>query len=641
MRLSVVLALTAVMLSVAPQPLARADYESACAAPTRTISGGSSELISLAAGETVLLAGGEYTGGLSALPAGAVLCVADSATFTPAWANNPAGTLAVQGSATLPNIPVASGFTIENAGTTRIESLNAAGTLTLKNESGATLTLQGGVALNSGSVLRNEGAVSVGAINVASGSTVTNDGTLTTGSAILAGRIENRGTLAVNGSINETSSTAVVDNQCLLSVDGTWGNGATLTNSGVITLADWLGNIGAGSIRQTADGVISGSSFHNDATVTGFGGFRFTGQTENTGTFTGDSSSDPISFYDTTPVTGSVFDFSSGTAENVIRTAVSVDPDFVPAGCADARLQGTADLSVTKAGPLSVPAGGQVSYLVTVSNSGPDTATAVIVQDDLPPELTAVTASDGGTVSGTTVTWDVGDLAAGDSVQFTLTGTAPDSGTLTDTVSGTTTATDSDPANNDGTADAARVTTVVTPANPNRPPVVDDTTATTTENTPVAGEVAISDPDGDPVTVSLARPPANGTVTVDDTGHFVYTPNDGFIGTDTFTVAACDNGAPQLCDTGTVTIQVIENAPSPTPSPTTPTPTPTSTDEPVPTTSPTPTASPVFPTTRPPHHGQPALPSTGTESWRFLLTALLLAGCGAVVLIAARRRRKG
>ena len=50
--------------------------------------------------------------------------------------------------------------------------------------------------------------------------------------------------------------------------------------------------------------------------------------------------------------------------------------------------------------------------------------------------------------------------------------------------------------------------------------------------------------------------PANGTVTVNADGGFIYTPNLNFTGKDTFTYQACDNGSPALCQTQEVTIQV-------------------------------------------------------------------------------------
>ena len=36
----------------------------------------------------------------------------------------------------------------------------------------------------------------------------------------------------------------------------------------------------------------------------------------------------------------------------------------------------------------------------------------------------------------------------------------------------------------------------------------------------------------------------------------LYTPNDGFIGEDTFTYTICDDANPALCDTATVTVTV-------------------------------------------------------------------------------------
>ncbi|WP_282070467.1 DUF7507 domain-containing protein, partial [Olleya namhaensis] len=50
--------------------------------------------------------------------------------------------------------------------------------------------------------------------------------------------------------------------------------------------------------------------------------------------------------------------------------------------------------------------------------------------------------------------------------------------------------------------------------------------------------------------------PDNGTVTISPTGEIIYTPNDGFIGEDTFTYTICDDANPALCDTATVTVTV-------------------------------------------------------------------------------------
>ena len=72
-----------------------------------------------------------------------------------------------------------------------------------------------------------------------------------------------------------------------------------------------------------------------------------------------------------------------------------------------------------------------------------------------------------------------------------------------------------------------------------------------------------SDPDGDPLTLSLVAPPAHGTATVHNTGvqGFDYTAGTGFEGTDTFTYEATDSiGA--VSTIATVTVHVAFNTPA-------------------------------------------------------------------------------
>ncbi len=95
----------------------------------------------------------------------------------------------------------------------------------------------------------------------------------------------------------------------------------------------------------------------------------------------------------------------------------------------------------------------------------------------------------------------------------------------------------------------------------NNPPVANNDTATTEENTPVDGSLLPNDfdPDGDPITINTTPiiNPLNGTVVINSDGTFTYTPIDGFVGEDTFTYEICDNGDPVLCDTAEVTITVF------------------------------------------------------------------------------------
>ncbi len=108
-----------------------------------------------------------------------------------------------------------------------------------------------------------------------------------------------------------------------------------------------------------------------------------------------------------------------------------------------------------------------------------------------------------------------------------------------------------------GECDTATVTIQVNPDNENLAPVAVDDTAETDENTPVTINVTAndSDPNGDSFTITGFTAPPNGTVELIN-GQLVYTPNDGFSGTDTFTYQICDNGG--LCDEATVTVTVID-----------------------------------------------------------------------------------
>jgi uncharacterized repeat protein (TIGR01451 family) len=105
----------------------------------------------------------------------------------------------------------------------------------------------------------------------------------------------------------------------------------------------------------------------------------------------------------------------------------------------DARPQ--ADLSVTKAdSPDPVALKGNVTYTVTITNSGPATATGVTLVDQLP-DAVFVSAT---TTQGTclrdgkgrrdgTVTCDLGSLASGSSATVTIVVTTTRGGTIVNT----------------------------------------------------------------------------------------------------------------------------------------------------------------------------------------------------------------
>ena len=100
----------------------------------------------------------------------------------------------------------------------------------------------------------------------------------------------------------------------------------------------------------------------------------------------------------------------------------------------------------------------------------------------------------------------------------------------------------------------ATVTLTVTPVNDS--PAASDDAANTDQNAPVVIAVLDndSDPDGDPLAVDQVTQPANGTAVVNADNTVTYTPAPDFVGTDSFTYAACDPS--DACDSATVTVTV-------------------------------------------------------------------------------------
>jgi parallel beta-helix repeat protein len=112
-----------------------------------------------------------------------------------------------------------------------------------------------------------------------------------------------------------------------------------------------------------------------------------------------------------------------------------------------------------------------------------------------------------------------------------------------------------------GLCDTATVTITVT-AVPD-PPTANDDPVSTIEDTPVTINVAAndSDPDGnlDPASASVTSAPSNGTIVNNGDASFLYTPDTGFTGPDSFEYEICDTDP--TCDTATVNITVNSSAP--------------------------------------------------------------------------------
>lgn len=143
---------------------------------------------------------------------------------------------------------------------------------------------------------------------------------------------------------------------------------------------------------------------------------------------------------------------NAGTASFTVDNVELVDCGTPP---------GSADLSLAKGdSPDPVTAGNNVTYTLTVTNNGPDTATGITLTDTLPSGVSFVSAVPGSptcTNAGQTVTCNLGSLANGafTSVSIVATVAAGATGSLSNTASVASAATDPNGANNSASESTA------------------------------------------------------------------------------------------------------------------------------------------------------------------------------------------
>ncbi len=115
----------------------------------------------------------------------------------------------------------------------------------------------------------------------------------------------------------------------------------------------------------------------------------------------------------------------------------------------------------------------------------------------------------------------------------------------------------------DNLCDQATVTIIINSTN--APPVANDDQFVIHEGEVLTGSVLTndSDPEGGNLTVNTTpnASPTNGQLVLNQDGTFTYTPNAGFVGTDSFTYEVCDDGNPVACSVAKVRIDVTEILP--------------------------------------------------------------------------------
>ena len=114
----------------------------------------------------------------------------------------------------------------------------------------------------------------------------------------------------------------------------------------------------------------------------------------------------------------------------------------------------SADLEVSKSGPTTATAGDTITYTVTVTNNGPDTATGVVVTDAFAAGMTYV-GENSCTPSGSTLTCTTEAITSGGSVSFNVEVRVVGAGSKINRAMATAQQSDPNASNNIGTATTA------------------------------------------------------------------------------------------------------------------------------------------------------------------------------------------
>lgn len=93
------------------------------------------------------------------------------------------------------------------------------------------------------------------------------------------------------------------------------------------------------------------------------------------------------------------------------------------------------------------------------------------------------------------------------------------------------------------------------PPEVNQRPVADDLSFTTQAGIALEGMLQGEDPEGKPLTYTLAEGPELGTVEIDDNGSFVYLPPETMVGSDSFSFKVTDDFSTSTAGTVSITIE--------------------------------------------------------------------------------------
>jgi Bacterial Ig domain len=114
---------------------------------------------------------------------------------------------------------------------------------------------------------------------------------------------------------------------------------------------------------------------------------------------------------------------------------------------------------------------------------------------------------------------------------------------------------------NDGTGDSNIATVTITVRGPNSPPVAGDSNVTVMGS---SGAVTLtaSDADGDPLIYTIVTPPAHGQLSSGTGSTRIYTPNAGYLGSDSFTFKVNDGHVDSNLALVNIAVQAVAAPPT-------------------------------------------------------------------------------
>ena len=113
----------------------------------------------------------------------------------------------------------------------------------------------------------------------------------------------------------------------------------------------------------------------------------------------------------------------------------------------------------------------------------------------------------------------------------------------------------------DGQATSNTATVAITISGANDPPVAQNAAITVSEDTATNGQLQAQDPEGSSLTYTVAAGPTRGSLTIQNSGAFTYTPDADVSGSDSFTFQVSDGQATSNIATVSITISPVNDVP--------------------------------------------------------------------------------